>query len=67
VAFAAELFSELVQLAGDEGARRLMARYPSQGIELDDPGVLVDVDTPDDLAVVRASTAAAPLSAPSGS
>ena len=54
VGFGAELFSELVQLTGDEGARRLMARYPSQGIELDDPGVLVDVDTLDDLAVVRA-------------
>lgn len=57
VAFAAELFSELVQLTGDEGARRLMARYPSHGIELDDPGVLVDVDTLDDLAVVRADAA----------
>ena len=54
VGFGAELFSELVQLTGDEGARRLMARYPSQGIELDDPGVLVDVDTLDDLSVVRA-------------
>ena len=59
VAFGAELFSELVQLRGDEGARRLMARYPSQGIELDDPGVLMDVDTLDDLAVVRASAAQA--------
>lgn len=57
VGFGAELFSELVQLTGDEGARRLMARYPSHGIELDDPGVLVDVDTLDDLAVVRAGAA----------
>lgn len=63
VGFAAELFSELVQLSGDEGARRLMARYPSQGIELDDPGVLVDVDTQDDLASVRASAAASQLPA----
>lgn len=54
VGFAAELFSELVQLSGDEGARRLMARYPSHGLELDDPGVLVDVDTRDDLAALRA-------------
>jgi molybdenum cofactor cytidylyltransferase len=57
VGFGAELFSELVQLTGDEGARRLMARYPSHGVELDDPGVLVDVDTLDDLAVVRAGVA----------
>lgn len=54
VGFAAELFSELVQLRGDEGARRVMARYPSQGLEVDDPGVLLDVDTPADLAAVRA-------------
>ena len=55
VAFSAELFSDLVQLAGDEGARRLAARYPSFGLELDDPGVLVDVDTAADLAAVRAA------------
>lgn len=55
VGFSAELFSELVQLRGDEGARRVVARYPSFGLELDDPGVLVDVDTEDDLATVRAA------------
>lgn len=49
VGFAAELFSELTQLSGDEGARRLLARYPVHGEELDDPGVLLDVDTPADL------------------
>ncbi|MDT7836341.1 nucleotidyltransferase family protein [Aquabacterium sp. OR-4] len=54
VGFAAELFSELVALTGDEGARRVMARYPSLGVELPDPGVLVDVDTEADLAAVRA-------------
>jgi molybdenum cofactor cytidylyltransferase len=48
--FAAELYSELVMLTGDEGARRLVARYPAQGVEVDDPGVLLDVDTEDDLA-----------------
>jgi molybdenum cofactor cytidylyltransferase len=53
VGFAAELFSELVTLSGDEGARRLVARYPALGLELDDPGVLVDVDTEADLARVR--------------
>jgi molybdenum cofactor cytidylyltransferase len=53
VGFAAELYSELVMLSGDEGARRLVARYPSQAVEADDPGVLLDVDTEDDLARVR--------------
>jgi molybdenum cofactor cytidylyltransferase len=50
VGFAAELYSELVQLDGDDGARRVVARYPAVGVELDDPGVLQDVDTPGDLA-----------------
>lgn len=49
VGFAAELYSELVLLNGDDGARRLMARYPAHGQELGDPGVLFDVDTADDL------------------
>ncbi|HEU4457554.1 MAG TPA: nucleotidyltransferase family protein [Methylibium sp.] len=49
VGFAAELYSELVQLSGDEGARRLVARYPAHGVELDDEGVLIDIDTPADL------------------
>ena len=45
VGFSAELYSELAGLRGDEGARRLVARYPAVGIEVDDPGVLIDVDT----------------------
>lgn len=53
VGFAAELYSELVQLSGDEGARRVVARYPSHGVEVDDAGVLVDVDTNDDLATLH--------------
>jgi molybdenum cofactor cytidylyltransferase len=53
VGFSAELYSELVLLTGDEGARRLVARYPAAAVEVDDPGVLLDVDTEDDLARVR--------------
>lgn len=49
VAFSAELYTELVMLTGDEGARRLLARYPAFGVEVDDPGVLLDVDTEDEL------------------
>jgi molybdenum cofactor cytidylyltransferase len=64
VGFAAELFSELVQLSGDEGARRIVARYPSVGLELDDSGVLFDVDTEADLAVARAALAGADVSLP---
>ena len=53
VGFAAELYSELATLSGDEGARRLIARYPSLGLEVDDPGVLIDVDTEADLDRLR--------------
>ena len=63
VGFAAELYSELASLAGDEGARRLIARYPAVGIEIDDPGILVDIDTPQDLDAVRRSVSGAPAQA----
>ena len=53
VAFGAELYSELSALTGDEGARRLVARYPSFAVEVDDPGVLIDIDTSQDLDVQR--------------
>lgn len=54
VGFAAELFSELIQLDGDDGARRVLARYPSHAEEVADAGVLLDVDTPNDLAAAQA-------------
>jgi molybdenum cofactor cytidylyltransferase len=53
VGFGSEMFSELVHLRGDEGARRLLARYPTASVELDDPGVLFDIDTIEDLARLR--------------
>jgi len=53
VGFAPELYSELLALSGDEGARRLIARYPAFGVELDDPGILVDIDTEEDLVSAR--------------
>ena len=60
VGFGAELFSELVMLKGDEGARRLLARYPTAAVELDDAGVLFDIDTIDDLAVAQRRIDGAP-------
>jgi molybdenum cofactor cytidylyltransferase len=43
---------ELLQLSGDVGARALFQRHATElsRIEVDDPGVLADVDTPGDLA-----------------
>lgn len=53
VGFAAELYSELIQIDGDDGARRVVARYPAHGVDVDDPGVLLDVDTETDLETLR--------------
>jgi molybdenum cofactor cytidylyltransferase len=64
VGFSSELYSELVTLSGDEGARRLIARYPALGLEVDDAGVLVDVDTLDDLDSVRRAVVPAGVPAP---
>ena len=58
VGFAAELYSELVALQGDEGARRLIARYAAHAVDVQDQGVLMDVDTPVDLEHARQSHAA---------
>lgn len=55
VGFGSELYSELIALEGDEGARRIVARYPAHAVAVDDPGVLVDIDTPDDLQRARDS------------
>jgi molybdenum cofactor cytidylyltransferase len=57
VGFSSELYSELVALTGDEGARRLIARYPAHALSVDDPGVLVDVDTLADLDTLRRASA----------
>jgi molybdenum cofactor cytidylyltransferase len=42
---------ELLALRGDEGARRILQRHAGsiQKIPVDDPGVLQDIDTPQDL------------------
>jgi molybdenum cofactor cytidylyltransferase len=53
VGFSAEMFSELLELTGDEGARRLLLRYPSRVLELDDRGILIDIDTQADLQDAR--------------
>ena len=60
VGFSSELYSELSRLTGDEGARRVVARYPAQPVEVDDPGVLLDIDTTEDLLVARAYHDAGP-------
>ena len=62
VGFAAELFSEIIQLSGDDAARRLMWRYAAHGVDVDDPGVLLDVDTPADLHALHVASGSTPVS-----
>lgn len=49
VAFRCSLMPELARLQGDEGARHLFTKYSVNRIELDDPGVCFDIDSPADL------------------
>ncbi len=46
-----EFFSEICALSGDKGARDLIKKYGDRVLEIpcDDDGVLIDVDTPDDI------------------
>jgi molybdenum cofactor cytidylyltransferase len=50
VLFARSVFSELLALEGDQGARALLVQHADQveRVELDDPAVVVDVDTDED-------------------
>ncbi|NRF88788.1 NTP transferase domain-containing protein, partial [Burkholderia gladioli] len=50
VAFAAVHRDALAALDGDTGARALLLAHEVAEVEVDDPGVLRDVDTRDDLA-----------------
>ncbi len=55
VGFAREHHAALLALTGDEGARGIVAshRDAMQFIDVDDPGALRDIDTPEDLRTVR--------------
>jgi molybdenum cofactor cytidylyltransferase len=50
VLFAAAVFDELLHGELAEGARSVIRKHAPQvlDVEVDDPGVLADVDTPDD-------------------
>jgi molybdenum cofactor cytidylyltransferase len=56
VAFSRAHLDGLLQLGGDEGARRLLRAYPVTEVPVNDPGILRDIDTPDDLAGCRIAT-----------
>ncbi len=60
VLFGADWVAALQTLSGDEGARGLLAEAGSclVAVEVEDPGILLDVDRPDDLARVPSPTGA---------
>jgi molybdenum cofactor cytidylyltransferase len=49
VGFAAALRTELTALSGDAGARSLMQAHPLTRLNVQDAGILLDIDTPEDL------------------
>lgn len=55
VGFRKVFFSQLRQVEGDTGAREILAAHADQcyRVETDDPGILRDVDRPDDLQTGR--------------
>lgn len=57
VGFAARYGDELTGLSGDRGARGLLERHAAevQTVDVDDPGILLDVDSVEDLKTVTAS------------
>jgi molybdenum cofactor cytidylyltransferase len=54
ILWGARFFGPMARLTGDRGARELLEQHAEQihGVPLDDEGVLVDVDTPEALALV---------------
>lgn len=53
VAFGRAHLQDLLRLRGDEGARRLLKTFPVAEIVTDDPGILLDIDRPEDLRAGR--------------
>lgn len=51
VVFGRDFFAELGRSQGDTGGREVVRNHPNrvQLIELDDPGILQDIDTPEDI------------------
>jgi molybdenum cofactor cytidylyltransferase len=49
VAFGAEHFAALGRMAGDRGARQLLAQFQASEVEVDDMGIFEDIDTKEEL------------------
>jgi molybdenum cofactor cytidylyltransferase len=57
VLFDRSLFPELLAVEGDQGGREVITRYQAriECVQVDDPAVILDVDTPHDYEQARAS------------
>jgi molybdenum cofactor cytidylyltransferase len=55
VLFSRSLYSELLQITGDQGGRSVIAAHPDQllTVEIGHPGFFFDIDTPDDFEKLR--------------
>jgi molybdenum cofactor cytidylyltransferase len=47
--FSCKYLPDLLSMAGDQGARRLIHSFPVTEVAVDDPGIHADIDTIDDL------------------
>lgn len=54
ILFPAAFVEELTRLSGDEGPRHLIKQFGYEPVEVDDPLILCDVDTPEALENLRA-------------
>lgn len=55
VAFSHRHLASLLALHGDQGARNIVKSNPVTEIEVDDPGIFQDIDTPADLSTQKVS------------
>ena len=57
VAFGKNLYTDLEALTGDSGGRKLTSMYPQsvRELQVSDPGILHDIDTPEELAFYKDS------------
>ena len=53
VGFSAACRDELLALTGAEGAARVVKAHAAHALDLDDPGIVTDIDTPADLAAAE--------------
>jgi molybdenum cofactor cytidylyltransferase len=60
IAFSRKYLNNLLALTGDEGARRLLRKFPVVEVDVDDAGVILDIDTPSDLMLPKGSAAHTP-------